>query len=244
MEKTYSEYAQSEEEIKAFVAACNALCEAKFLLGERKIADLLRTIAAGPRLYALFRDALDGYDRKTEFARSAAKVGNRGKLVLPQTQTGLMAYVFCLLMEIDAGKRHLRTFLDEYFYHTNPNEELALFCSTLIVPFRDVTEFVFYNGAESYSDGGAVEGTLRETAKALLAKMNELTSQSALPANLKADLFLLARAMESALTPNRIDLVKPLLIGYRRAVAGSPLCDKAEPLILSLARLLGESETF
>ena len=43
-------YAESEEPIKAFIDACNVICEAKYLLSERKISNLMKTIATYPRL--------------------------------------------------------------------------------------------------------------------------------------------------------------------------------------------------
>ena len=105
----------TEEDVKAFVTACDSMCDAKFLLSERKISDLMRTIATYPRIYDIFRTALKGYNRQAEFLKSQTKVGGRSKLVPPQNQTKLIAYVFCLLLEIDSGKRVLRDFLDEYF---------------------------------------------------------------------------------------------------------------------------------
>ena len=233
----------SEDEISAFVTACNDACEAKFLLAEKKIADVLRTIADSPRLFAQFRGALSGYDRIAEFQKSQTKVGGRSKLAVPQNQSKLMAYVFCLLMEIDSGKRSLREFLDEYFYHTNPTEEYALFASALLVPFRDVTEYVFYNGVESYAEEETVDSTLRETVKSMLQEMNSITNESSLVSmKLKQELFMFARAVESSLTPNRIDLIKPLLTGYKNTVLSCPLRDRLAPYFDKLFRLLTTAE--
>lgn len=235
----------TEEDVKAFVTACDSMCDAKFLLSERKISDLMRTIATYPRIYDIFRTALKGYNRQAEFLKSQTKVGGRSKLVPPQNQTKLIAYVFCLLLEIDSDKRVLRDFLDEYFYHTNPNEEFALFCSALIVPFRDVTEYVYYNGAESYLEDDAVDITLREAVKQLLQEMNSLVGESVvISMDTKQDLFLLARSIESALTPNRIDLVKPLLTGYKNTTMACLIREKLTPYLDRLYRLFQMSDIF
>lgn len=60
METRLESLSESDEAVKAFVAACNSMCDAKFLLSERKISDLMQTIAAYPRLYEIFKNALQG----------------------------------------------------------------------------------------------------------------------------------------------------------------------------------------
>lgn len=245
MANRYETQSDSDEAIRAFVAACNNMCDAKFILSERRISELLGTIAAYPRIYTIFKDALGGYNFRAEFHKSRQKVGTRGKLVPPQNQTRFIAYVFCILLEIDTGKRNLREFLDEYFFHTNPNEEFAFFCSALIVPFRDVTEYVYYNGAESYLEDEAVDLPLRDAVKSLLEEMNTLVSQStAITNDKKQELYTIARAVETALTPNRIDLIKPLLLGYKNTAMLTPTRDKLLPYVDALNKLFISSEIF
>lgn len=239
MDNKVSLFSNTDEGLNAFVSACDDMLGAKYLLAERKISAVLAAIADCERLYRLFADALKGYNRLAEFKKSQVTVGSRKKLVPPQNQQKLMAFVFCLLMEVDTGKRSLRELLDEFFYHTNPNEEFTLFCKALIVPFRDVTEFVCINGFDSYSDDEGVDITLRDEVKAMLHRMSSLVNESVLiPSELKQDLFALARGIESSLTPNRIDLIRPLLIGYRHAVAPSPIAEQLSPLIDELTKIL------
>ncbi|MBQ8881966.1 MAG: hypothetical protein IJY70_01050 [Clostridia bacterium] len=233
----------SEVQIQTFMDACAKMLEGKTLLAEKNIADILRSIADGDKLYNQFKTALRGYDYEGEFRNSQTKVGGRSKLVVPQSQVKLMAYVFCLLMEFDSGKRSLREFLDEYFYHTNPTEQYALFLNALIVPFRDVTEYIFYNGVDAYGEDEIVDGALRDSVKRLLQELNTLVSESPLiTVAVKQDLFALARAIESSLTPNRIDLIKPLLIGYKNTANSYPVRDKLAPYIEKLYRVLTTAE--
>ena len=239
-------YTEGDEPIKAFIDACNVMCEAKYLLGERKISALMKTIASYPRLMDIFKDALSGYNSHAEFRKSQVRVGTRSKLVPPQNQTKFISYVFCILLDLDTGRVKLREYLDEYFYNTNPNEEFAFFCSTLIVPFRDVTEYVYYNGADSYlEDDEAVDGTLRDSVKQLLQEMNVAVNESTvITMATKQDLFLIARAIESAMTPNRIDLIKPLLTGYKNTVNSCMIREKLTPYLDKLYKLFIVSEIF
>ena len=234
-----------DDGINAFIASCNDMMSAKFLLAEKKISALLATIAEHERLYDLFKQALKGYNRQVEWKKSVVTVGGRNKLVLPQTQSRLIAYAFCLLMEIDTGKKSLRSVLDEFFYHTNPNEEFTLFCKTVIAPFRDVTEYAFINGLDSIEEEDCVDFSLRETVKDILQKLNSAVNESVtVDVSIKQDLFAIARAIESSLTPNRVDLIKPLLIGYRNTVSACALRETLTPLVDELKKVLVSADIF
>ena len=234
-----------DDGINSFIASCNDMMSAKFLLAEKKISALLATIAEHERLYDLFRQALKGYNRQVEWKKSVVTVGGRNKLVLPQTQSRLIAYAFCLLMEIDTGKKSLRSVLDEFFYHTNPNEEFTLFCKTVIAPFRDVTEYAFISGLDSIEEEDCFDFSLRETVKDILQKLNSAVNESVtVDVSIKQDLFAIARAIESSLTPNRVDLIKPLLIGYRNTVSACALRETLTPLVDELKKVLVSADIF
>ena len=73
--------------------------------------------------------------------------------------------------------------------------------------------------------------------------MNSITNESSLVSmKLKQELFMFARAVESSLTPNRIDLIKPLLTGYKNTVLSCPLRDRLAPYFDKLFRLLTTAE--
>lgn len=235
----------SDDALASFIDACNDTISAKYLLAERKIAVLLSSIANSERLYKLFEQALNGYNRHAEWRRSVVTVGTRSKLVLPQNQSKLMAFVFCLLMELDSGKRSLRDLLDEYFFHTNPNEEFTLFCKTVIIPFRDVTEFCFINGIDAVVDDESVDVSLREEVKALLSTLNSAVNESvSIDLQTKHELFTITRSIESALTPNRVDLVKPLLIGFRAIAQKTEISERLVSLTDKLTQVFIENDIF
>ncbi len=229
----------TDNEIIAFVAATDNAIGSSILLAEKRISEILKSIASSNALISQFRTALKGYDKDEEFRLSKVKVGGRGKLNLPQTQVKLMAYAFCLLMDIDSGKISLRELLDEYFYHVNHSEQYALFTQAILVPFRDVTEYVFYNGVDAYEEGEGVDATLRDSVKRILQEVNTIVSEnSTITVKTKQDLFALAKGIESALTPNRIDLVKPLLIGFKNTVVSYPIRERLAPYIDKLYKIL------
>lgn len=123
-----------EKEIADFISASNEAIDGKFIVAEKRISSLLRTIAASDRLIEIFKTVTRNYDFRTEFGRACDKVGARGKLVMPSTPAAFLAFAFCLLMEIDSGKRSLRKLVDEFYRAPNANEQYSLFAKAVLVP--------------------------------------------------------------------------------------------------------------
>lgn len=231
-----------DNDIRVFVDACNNACNAKFLIAEKHVSNILRSIAESTKIYNIFEQALKGYNFDAELHAAKTTVGGRSKLVLPQNQSKLIAFVFCLLMQIDTDKLSLREFLDEYFYHTNPNEEFTRFATTLIVPFRDVTEYIYFNGVGGYTEDEAVDVDVREDVREILSQICSVTHESEADSSVKNEIFALARAVEAALTPNRVDLITPLIIGLKNTLAAAPAYERTSHLIDKLYRVLSEGD--
>lgn len=229
---------RSDEALSAFSRACDETINAKFILAEQKISHLLQTIASYPLLVDFFKSALAGYNRNAEFSRAKNKVGSRSKLSLPVSKTKLVAFVFCLLLELDTGKRGLKEFLDEFFFSANPKEQWDGFARTVLAPFKSVTEYLFVNGDDG-TDGEPIDSAIKDKVRALLQELNSLVSRSPeIPMDQKQELFLFSRSVESALTPNRIDLIRPLMLGYKRTIASCPSSAALSPYYDELYKAL------
>lgn len=225
---------RSDEALSAFSRACDETISTKFILAEKKISGLLQTIAGYPLLIDFFKSTLSGYNRNAEFAHARSKVGGRSKLILPASKTKLIAFVFCLLLELDTGKRSLKEFLDEFYFSSSPKEQWKSFAQSVIAPFKTVTEYLFINGDDGTADE-PIDASLKESVRSLLQELNSLTGKAAnVPMDQKQELFLFARSIESALTPNRIDLIRPLMLGYKKTISD---CAAAESLMPYYDRL-------
>ena len=55
------------EDLAGFKAAADELMSSKYILAEKRISDLLKTIATNSELLDLFRTALSGYYYSVEF---------------------------------------------------------------------------------------------------------------------------------------------------------------------------------
>lgn len=220
-----------EKEITDFIEAANHAIDGKSIVAEKRISSLLRTIAASDRLIEVFKTVTRNYDFRTEFNRACDKVGSRGKLVMPSTPAAFLAFAFCLLMEIDAGKRSLRELVDEFYRAPNANEQYAMFASAVLVPFRDVTEYVFYNGVEGTSTDSAVN----ETALVFLREMNASVNRSNVEQNRKQEFYALTQGLERAVTDDRAEYFYPLLIGIKFSIRALPeISDVLTPIFNAL----------
>ncbi len=135
-------------QIECFLNVCDELVEGKFILADTKIGELLRCIAASTELTNLFGAVTDGFDyaaaKKLYLRFPAEKGAAHGTAYLPKERGDVLAFVFCLLAEIDAGALKIGDFLLRYFYEDGSyTASYALFADRMIRPFRDIVRDCF-----------------------------------------------------------------------------------------------------
>lgn len=127
----------SEAAYEKFFDECGAMKAGKFILAERHIRSVLKAIAGSSILLSIFAHAATGYNFATEFDRHVSVSDNRKSLVMPQSDGDLLAFVYCLLMEIDGRNIDFHKLLAAYYYHADgPAESYLLFCTAVIDPLR------------------------------------------------------------------------------------------------------------
>ena len=108
------------KQIDLFLQKCDELMQAGFVLADTKIGELLKSIAASDLLYAFFRDVTQKFDypgAKRRYMNYAPQgTHGRRRLLFPGDVEERLAFVFCLLVDFDAGRIDLGAFLQEYFY--------------------------------------------------------------------------------------------------------------------------------
>ena len=227
------------EDLAGFKAAADELMSSKYILAEKRISDLLKTIATNSELLDLFRTALSGYNYSVEFNKSRTSSKGKPKLVLPKNQARKIAYIFCLLMEFDTGKRSLKDFLDTYYYMPQPNASLALWTKDMITVFKDVTEYLYVNGIETLLDNEEIDYSLRRQVGEILENMNALlVRSSSVGADTKRDLFVILSAVENSLTPNKADVLKALTIGLEHVARETEIYQSFAPYLIELKSAL------
>jgi len=144
--------------IEKFFAACDELVNGSYSLAPSRIAGVLRTIAASGELTDFFTAATDGFDygaAKRSYLRYPAERGSaHGIAYLPHERKEILAFVFCVLVELDAGVMKLNDFLLRYFYKDGSfTASYEIFAERMVRPFRDIVRDCFPDsGRKTYLD--------------------------------------------------------------------------------------------
>ncbi len=129
--------------IGRFLAVCTELVEGKFADAERKITEALKAIAESKQLTELFTAVTQEFDyawAKETYLRYPAREGaSKGEMLLPAGRSEILAFVFCLFVEIDAGAVKFNEFLLKYCYVDGSyTASYSIFAERVIRPFRDI----------------------------------------------------------------------------------------------------------
>ena len=137
------------EKIQRFLSVCDELVTGSYMNAEGKISEALKYIAGCRELTNLFAAVTEGYDypaAKRASLRPRAGTGPAGRVgaYLPAERQDVLAFVFCLFVEIDAGTVHLNDLLLRYFYVDGSyTASYAVFAGRMIKPFRDIVRECF-----------------------------------------------------------------------------------------------------
>ena len=106
-----------KQNIVAFFNACNEMIEGRFILSDTKVANILKSVVGSETLYKLYSDCMVGF----KFARmldycKASNPNNGGYFRMPEEEKDIIAFVTCLLLEVDKRNINLQTFVTDNFY--------------------------------------------------------------------------------------------------------------------------------
>jgi hypothetical protein len=165
------------KDLQDFCLKCDALTASKLILADKKITDLLKTLASSKDLCALLEYCLKDYNYKIEFLKSKRPDdAKKGKFVLSLPQgKDLIAYVFCLLCEFENKEKDLTEFLTEFYDY---DELLAggylNFCNKVIKPFKEtVLQLCSENDDETEEPQYKLKGETLEISNADYKKINK-----------------------------------------------------------------------
>lgn len=133
-------------EINAFIVACNELIEGKFILADIKIAKILRAISSSNEIYNLIAESMINYDfnREYEKIRQMNQEDHSGYMQLPRDNQVIIPFVFSLLVEIDCKHLDFSEFLSQNFpISNNQKEEYDSFARHIVLPFRNAIAEIF-----------------------------------------------------------------------------------------------------
>lgn len=151
------------EELNTFLARADELIESKYIVADIKIVNLLKSIASSETLLAIFKNCLTDFDfedaKKKYLVKSEYLSSEKGEFILPDSSREILAFMFCVLMAIDAKEIELSDFIKKYFYEDGSySAGFATFVNAMIKPFRNTVKSI----TES-----VIEGKIQDPIEAL-----------------------------------------------------------------------------
>lgn len=208
-----------------FLEACSSLMTGKYNTAESGISRVLAEIAASEPLKELFSAVTKNFNyaaAKRRYLQAPAKRGERGRAYLPTDRREILAFLFCLFVEIDANTVPFDDFLLRYFYVDGSyTASYTLFADRMVRPFMEIVRDCFPPQKES-DVPDAREETFGKIAELLPYERARL-ARFILPEDARAAADLLLAGLMAAATRRDVTDMGALLAGYRyflRAIGG------------------------
>lgn len=218
--------ATSAQQLNRFFQACDKLMNEKYMVADSRIEEVLRSIAESRALTDLFSAVTDRFDypaaKKTYLKFPSSSGSFHGKAFLPKDRGEVLAFIFCLLVDIDAGRIKFDDFLLRYFYEDGSyTASFALFSDRMLRPFCDIVRDCFPDVAkQSVPDEAPVQkeaensAALEAFAALAIEERSRLNSVLLTADDSAAGDMLLSEIIQAA-GRNDVPLIKSLLVGYR-----------------------------
>ena len=141
-------------ELDLFLVKADELIDSKYIIADIKIVGLLKAIAASDTLVAIFKNCMTGFDyaaaQKKYLVKNKYPAEDKGEFILPSSSRELLAFIFSILVDIDAKRIDFARFINKYFYEDGScSAGYTAFLNSMIKPFRNSVKMLM----ESVIDG-------------------------------------------------------------------------------------------
>lgn len=118
--------------IDEFLNAVSSTLESKYILIDRKISDILYSIANTRDVYNVIAKCMINFD----FIQAWSGAVKSNFIKLPDNEEDRIAFIFCFLSNIDDKNLDITMVLDKYFSYDSEIKPFELFCQNIIVEFK------------------------------------------------------------------------------------------------------------
>lgn len=118
--------------IDDFLNAVSSTLESKYILIDRKISDILYSIANTADVYNVIAKCMINFN----FIEAWSRAVKSNFIKLPENDDDRIAFIFCFLSNIDDKNLDITMVLDKYFSYDSETKPFELFCKNIIVEFK------------------------------------------------------------------------------------------------------------
>ena len=133
---------EEKKNIVDFYKACDEMIEGRFILSDTKVSNILKAVVKSEILYDLYSVCMKDFKFDDVLARSIAdNVSNGGYFSMSDDNKEIVAFVTCLLLEVDKQKINLQTFVTENFFSPDGyNISYNNFALTVLVVYKNAVK--------------------------------------------------------------------------------------------------------
>lgn len=205
---------KAQAEIDLFMRKCDEVAASGFILADTKIGELLKSVVTSDVLYALFRRALIGFDYAAAWQACAQGQGRGGRLLFPEDPAQKLAFIFCLLVDLDSKRIDLSALLQEYFRGDGSlYESYYSFCNQVIKPMRGIVRSMLQGGEP-------LPAAQQPLPRSLVQAERDDVVRSSLPDERKVDALLLLNEISARAESTHPQALAASLCGYLYFCAG------------------------
>lgn len=133
-------------QIKPFVDACDKMTASKFIMIDKRVSDVLKSIASVDLVFDAVKQCMINFNFEKEFRNATQKVGY---LFAPEEPHKFIAFTFSLLNFMDDKKLSASDLLSKYYSKTeDPAGPYSEFCQSIIVRFKETLVSIIMNKSE------------------------------------------------------------------------------------------------
>ncbi|MBQ7453215.1 MAG: hypothetical protein IJS68_02985 [Clostridia bacterium] len=132
--------------IGEFTSACDSMISSKYILVDKRLGDVLKSIASTRQVFNLISECMVNFS----FERELEIATNRmGRLTLPEEPHKAIAFIFCLLNLLDDKKINFNQFLNKYYSNDeNGAGPYATFCNQVVLRFKNLIVSILIGAPE------------------------------------------------------------------------------------------------
>lgn len=240
-----------ELQIRNFLSKCEDVTKSQFILAPYKIGELLRAVAISPVLVSFFEANVRNFDylqAQEKYMIPSPENDGKATLILPDSDAEKIAFIFCILADIDNQTVNFNGFLQTFYLADDGSYARAylLFCRQII---RTLQTLVYEeliappvndaNLRPTYTAEDASEKDRVFSRFALLAKEELLFLADADMTDEDRDsgVTLLNTLLAAAKNKDAKE-VNSLLIGYHYFLTGTKIKSERAAEMLRLSELL------
>lgn len=126
-----------EVQVKNFLSKCEDLTKSQFIIAPYKIGEILRAVAVSPVLVSFFEANVRAFDylqAQEKYMIPSPDNDGKATLLLPDSDAEKIAFIFCLLADIDNQTINFNVFLQTFYLSDDGSYSRAYltFCRQII----------------------------------------------------------------------------------------------------------------